>query len=379
MKVRILDGAALRSVTPGGLAAYAGSAGWAKVEPYGDVADVWQGEGLPEIVLPRTNLLGDYASVVSRVIEIFAERSGKDEIAVLKDLLEADHDVVRVRAMGDATNGSIALDSGVGMVSQARDMVLAAARATVGPPQPVYRGRVNKRATAFMEGVRLGQTEHGSFVVSLMAPVAPTTVSALDASRLWGEQEPFSRRVVLRLVEALQASRRAADRWESGSPRQDLEGAVSSGVSANLCDAVLGLIESTNRFEVRVAWATNGGAHLPAEPIEFSELDRQPLNTIAEILRTSGPRLNTPFIATVHRLTRDQPARDGAAVFKTPIHGRMHSVQAVLDKKNYYVAIRAHETGSHVIVEGDLEKIDKPWRVKNANVREWRPHEEDDS
>ena len=48
MKVRILDGAALRSVNPGGLAAYAGSAGWAKVEPYGDVADVWQGEGLPK-------------------------------------------------------------------------------------------------------------------------------------------------------------------------------------------------------------------------------------------------------------------------------------------------------------------------------------------
>ena len=109
-------------VTPGELAAYARTAGWAKAEPYGDSADVWLGESLPEIVLPRTHLLGDYASVVSRLIGIFSEESGKDEIATLKDLLEADYDVIRVRAMEGATDGSVALDTGVEMVSQAREM-----------------------------------------------------------------------------------------------------------------------------------------------------------------------------------------------------------------------------------------------------------------
>ncbi len=315
MKARILDANALRGVTPGGLAAYARSAGWAKTEPYGDAADVWHGEGLSEILLPRTDLLGDYPSVVSRLIGIFSEESGQDELAVLKDLLEADHDVIRVRAMEGATNGSIALDTGVGMVSQAREMVMAAARATVGPRQRVYKGRANKKATAFMERVRLGQTEHGSFVVSLMAPVAPTTPRVLDESRLRFRQEPLSRRVIRQLVEALQASRRAAERWGSVLRHQDLEAAVSSGVSANLCDAVVGLIENTNRFEVGVTWATNRGTRLPPELIEFSEVDRRPLRAIAKILRNSGPRPETPFVATVHRLRRDQRALEGVAGF----------------------------------------------------------------
>ena len=378
MKARILDANALREVTPAGLAAYARSAGWAKTEPYRDAADVWHGEGLSEILLPRTDLLGDYPSVVSRLIGIFSEESGKDELAVLKDLLEADHDVIRVRAMEGAMNGSIALDTGVGMVSQAREMVMAAARATVGPPQRVYKGRANKKATAFMERVRLGQTEHGSFVVSLMAPVAPTTPRVLDESRLRFRQEPLSRRVIRQLVEALQASRRAAERWNSGLRHQDLEAAVSSGVSANLCDAVVSLIENTNRFEVGVTWATNRGTRLPPELIEFSEVDQRPLRAIAKTLRNSGPRPETPFVATVHRLRRDQRALEGVAVFKTRIHGRMYSVQAVLDEKNYRVAIRAHEAGSHVIVIGDLEKIDRGWHVKNANVRTSSGHEDED-
>ena len=370
MKVRILDASALNVVTPRALAAYSGSVGWAKVEPYGDVADVWSGKGLPEIVLPRTNRLGDYASVVSRLIEIFSEERGQGELAVLKDLLEADHDVIRVRVIEGATNGSIALDTGVEMVSQAREMVLAAARATVGPPQRVYRGRANKKATAFMERVRLGQTEHGSFVVSLMAPVAPTTATLWDDSRPWLTDEPLSRRVVLRLIEALQASRQAAERWSSGSFRQEFDAAISAGVSANLCDAVVNLIESTDRFDVSVAWATSRAARLPPARIEFSEAHRLALKAFAQALRIDGPRPEIPLLATVHRLTRDKGELEGVVVLKTEIDGRIYSVNAVLDEKNYGVAIRAHETGRRIIVNGDLERIGQRWRITNASVRE---------
>ncbi len=56
----------------------------------------------------------------------------------------------------------------------------------------------------------------------------------------------------------------------------------------------------------------------------------------------------------------------------------MYSVQAVLDEKNYRVAIRAHEAGSHVIVTGDLEKIGRGWHIKNANVRTSSGHEDED-
>lgn len=368
MKARILDATALRGVTPWALAAYARNAGWAKADPYGDAADAWQGEGLPEILLPTTDLLGDYASIVSRLIGIFSEVSGTDELATLKNLLEAEHDVIRVRAMDDATNGSVALDAGVEMVSQTRGMVLAAACATVTPAQRVYRVGANKKATALVKGLRLGQTEHGSFVVTLMSPIA----TPQDES--WGlfQQEPLPRRVMIRLVEALQASRRIAESWYPGFGFQAFEDAVSDGVSANLCDAVARLVRCTNRFDVSVAWATTDLPSLPPARVEFSEIHRQALEEGAETLRSTLAQPGARFAATVHALARDRRELEGKVTFKTQIEGRVQSVAGVLDPKNYEVAIRAHRAEARVIVNGDLERVGQRWRVTNANVRELR-------
>ena len=370
MRARILDAAALRDVTPGGLAKYAQSAGWAKFAPYGEAADVWMGEGLPEILLPRTDLLGDYPSVVSRLIGIFAEVSGTDEVATLKDLLEADHDVIRVRAIGDAANGSIALDTGIVIVSQARAMVLAAARATVGPPQRVYRSRANKQVTDFVKRVRLGQTEHGSFVVTLMMPVPSTSGLLLSESRGRFQQDPLPRRVILRLVEALEATRRAADLWPSGFHHEAFDNAVPAGVSANLCDAVARLIGHTNQLEVSVAWAMN---HLPRPSparVVFSESHRQALREAARILGVRVLRRGVHLVGTVHTLARDRTELRGKVILKAEIDRKTQSVVALLDKPNYSVAIRAHEAGSRVIVNGDLERIGPRWHVTNATLRD---------
>ena len=370
MKARVTDAAALRAITPGGLAAYARSVGWTKVEPYGDAGDVWHGDGLPEIVLPRTDLLGDYASVVSRLIGVFSAERGTDEIATLRDLLEADHDVIRVRASEETTNGSIPLDAGVEIVEQAREMLLAAACATVAGPLPVYRAGANKEAADFVKRVRLGQTEHGSFVVTLMAPVPPTVQPPLDNSWESMEEEPLSRRIVLRLVEALEASRNAAELSTSGAGHREFESAVSAGVSANLCDAVARLIQRAERLEVSVAWAINRWPRRPPARIRFSGSYRTALEEASRRFRARAPRPGVRLVGSVHKLIRDQQEIQGVVALKAEIDGRIQSVNAVLDETNYRVAIRAHEARNPVIVDGDLERIGHRWRVTNAGVRE---------
>ena len=98
MKASIRDKDALAAVSPAALAAYARAAGWSRTEDYGDHSDVYASEGAPEIVIPRTQRLGDYAGVVSRLIEIFAQAAGMDTLVLYRDLVTADRDVVRVRA-----------------------------------------------------------------------------------------------------------------------------------------------------------------------------------------------------------------------------------------------------------------------------------------
>ena len=63
-------------------------------------SDVNVGEAPPEIIVPRTEHLGDYAGVVATRIETIAEVAGQDELTVYRALLTADREVVRMHACG---------------------------------------------------------------------------------------------------------------------------------------------------------------------------------------------------------------------------------------------------------------------------------------
>ena len=96
MRVWITDTEALEAVEPERLTGYARERGWTKAEPYGEVSDAWRGEGLPEVLIPRTNEIGDYAQAVASLLEVFADGAGTDELAVYAELTapgEEPHDV----------------------------------------------------------------------------------------------------------------------------------------------------------------------------------------------------------------------------------------------------------------------------------------------
>src|ERR1017187_6799137 len=124
MRAQILDAKALRAIS---LAAFARGEGWSKTEVYGAHADVYAGDARPEILLLRTDRLADYASVVSRLIGVFAKVMERDEPEAYQDLVTADRYVFLGLASRGDDDGSVPLDTGVVIVAQARDMLLAAA------------------------------------------------------------------------------------------------------------------------------------------------------------------------------------------------------------------------------------------------------------
>lgn len=369
MKARILDTGALRSISPAALAAYARDEGWTKSDAYGRHADIYIAKDRPEILLPRTDRLADYVSVVSRLVGIFGEVTRQDELAVYRDLVGADCDVVRVRMIGREYDGSVLLDEGVELVSQAREMLLAAACATT-TLQPTYRAGANRKAIEYMRRVRLGHTEHGSFAVKLMAPVPPVLQRVFNETWTRFDDEPHERQVTRRLVHALEASRDAAELAHSGDGTAAFESAIAHGVSANLCEALARLTAQSNRLEVSVSWAKTRPTPESRRCISFSESDASTFKEAARALRAKKPEPDVTLFGTVHKLKRDEQNFDGQVTFKVDINGRSQSVSTMLDQSNYSVAIRAHEARNPVIVTGDLDRVGQRWHVTNASVRE---------
>jgi hypothetical protein len=367
MRAIILDAEALRAISPAALAAYARGQGWQKTEAYGAHSDVYGAADKPEIVLPRTDRLGDYPTVISKLVAIFAKATEQDELATYRDLISADRDVVRIRSFGGDDDGSVLIDSGVEIVVQSRQMLLAAACAARSP-QPLFRTGANKEATDYMRRVKLGQTEHGSFVVTLLAPVPPLLQPCLDLRWAWFDDEPFERQVTRRLVTALDASRNATELAASGEGVNAFEKAIEAGVSANLCEAVASLIEQSSGLDIGLTWARTRPTPEAHHRIAFSTKDAEILKEAARTFRSRHPQPDVSLFGTVHKLKRDHDEVEGLVTLKAIVDDKLQSVRAVLDQANYSVAVKAHDKKTPVIVKGDLERVGQRWQLTNASV-----------
>ena len=361
------DHAALMAVSPSALSAYARAAGWGKVDTYGDHSDVYHGEGLPEILVPRTRQLGDYHSVIARLVEIFARVAEMDELALYRDLVTADRDTIRARATEDSGDGTVAINDGADLVNGVRDALLAAA-CSLEAPRPLYRAGSNREAGDFLKKVRLGQTEQGSFVVTLLTPAIPPLVQGtlLPATE---EDPPLERRVTQRLVQALTATQWAMEMTNSGDGDAFVK-AVSGGASANLCEALVQMIEPFPAVDVSVTWARTRPMPVAHSRVRFAKDGVPILREAARSFRNREPQNDVRLFGYVQMLRRDDSETDGTVTLHASVQGRTQSVTAVLNQSDYNRAIGAHREKEPVIVEGDLERFGQRWRLSNPRIVE---------
>ena len=365
MRANALDEVALFAVSPVALSAYARSVGWVKVDDFGDHSDVYASKGLPEIILPRTQNLGDYASVTSQLIEVFARIANTDEMSLYRVLVTADRDVIRVRAAGDS-DGSVTVSDGFNLVGGARDMLLAAACSLQGP-RPLYRAGANKEASEFLSRVRLGQTEQGSFVVTLLSPVIPPPTQPPLLPDAANDDVPLERRVTRRLAESLSATREATERVVGGDTDAFAE-AVKYGASANLCEALAQLVEPFPSLEVSLIWSCTIPEDSPQEVVRFANDDVPILSEAARSYRNRAPKLDERLYGFVQRLKREESEIEGAITLRVSIEEKTESVTAILSQIDYDLAIRAHQDRALVVAEGDLERVGQRWHLRNPRI-----------
>ena len=365
-----LDETSFRDISPAALSGYVRSLNWARAQPYRDVSDVYVGEGLPEIIVPRTQRISDYGLVLSRLIDVFSKVAELEPQAVYRDLVNADRDVIRVR-VPDVDEESVLVEEGVGLVTGSRDVLLAST-CSFEERKPVYRVGSNRLAMDYLRRVRLGHTEPGSFAVTLLPPVVPPEVGVpadgnYGYSDRVGPEEPLERRLTGHFAETMLATRTAAEGASAGS-RDAFALAVASGVSANLCDAMASLIEPFPRLEVSVSWALTRPVAGRRTEFRFFQDDSPVLRAASDSFRSQGPKHDIRLFGKVGRLARDEGDPDGRITIRASVDGRALSVNAALSLVDYERAISAHHGDVVLGLEGDLERIGRRWHLLNPRV-----------
>ena len=354
--LRFDDRESLSVITPLALSYYARSEGWERVGTYRAYSHIYGGNGRPEILVPHTDAIDDYALAVSDLIAVFARTLDRDELSVYRDLTLADRDVVRVRAQ-DADPDGLPFGQSHAMLDATRRMMTAAAH-SLGDDRPVYPAQASGNVNAYLNRIRLGHTEGGSFALVLVSPVIAPPLGGIPAPEDENDTLPRERLVAQRLSQSLFAARSAVARAAGGDTDAFAPASAISaaGVSANLCEAVADLIISVATFDVSFSWAITRPSEARRGPIAFSHNDVPLLQGAAKSMRQLEPEYGRRLYGFIYRLTRAQVDIDGTVGLRTAINGASRSVSAVLNNRDYALAIEAHRSNAIVCLEGDLER-----------------------
>ncbi|GGJ00591.1 hypothetical protein [Streptomyces brasiliensis] len=221
----------------------------------------------------------------------------------------------------------------------ARQTLLAGALATRACAG-YYGARHRRSAAAMLEHVLVGSAAGGRSLTAFV-PVS--------------EGRPLA----VRLHQALCAAREAIDYQRATGGMDAFDGAVETGVSRELTEALVTLVRGTEGARIAVEWAPAAGVPedcaASAEPVEFSPGDLPVLREAGVRFLRDEPSVPVRITGAVERMRRSGPRGEGAVRLRVIAGAEVPHVRVLLDEEAYRIAGHAHLVGLPVRVHGRLE------------------------
>ena len=309
-------------------------------------------EETQEVILPTSPQAKDFGR---RMEELVNEIAGYEDRApgdVLTDLTLTPFEVVRVRSPDADDYGSVRLSKGLDLHEEARNLVLSAANAAASPaPRRSWRGRRFEEVSSYLENVRLGQSQRGSFILTVLSPwdFVPDTHGALDLGEV-----TFGRRVTKSLQMALEATARGIRDSTAGGV-EPLVNAYTRGVSSNFCQSLAKLVRDGEGIDVTIGWSP---AHPESAPVKvsFKREDAAVLTEAAKILSRQEPEPGVVLEGLVAAIAEDPERFDGEVVLETVLAGALRRVRVKFESEERDAVYAAAQNKQWIRVVGDLRR-----------------------
>jgi len=372
MKVTIRDKETLSAIPPLEAAAYLRSRGWNESVVLPQKGAFWRWQDSDgnefEIALPHDRRLGDFVQRMGDLLNTLEVAEQRSQFDILRDIMSTAADVVSVPASyAKAADGSMPINDGVALTQLARDMMMAAACATVDP-RPAYLRRKPTRAVEYIESLRLGLPERGSYVLNIVSRVPPGLKSATGQLMLPVE-DPFERQVTITLATALAESQKAAVSAATSGDIESFHHAVRSGVSANLCEALAGLrkfVDTSKGLAINFSWSrTRPVPESVPNRIVFGDDAMLVIGEAGRLLLATAPQEDFELHGMVFRLERAGDAEIGNIVVLGFIDEQPRKISLELGPKDYDLAVLAHRDRLPIVCSGDLVKEGRMFSLQN--------------
>ncbi len=367
MKADIRDVASVAILPPLDVASYLRATGWSRGELKEGQYAVWTRDDDFEALLPLRSDFRDFGLRMGDLLRTLSAAEDRSQLDVLSDLLVTGSDVLRVRlADDDLADGSMPIEEYTRTAQKVRDLMLAAACSAI-EARPVWHKRKPDQAVNYLRGVRVGQSERGSYVVTVISRIPPMLRSQQQG--LFEPNDPYERVVTRRLADALHAAESAAEASASSGSAESFEAAVRRGVSANLCESIAGLASDDDTHR-SVEFAFSWSRSRPVAQGQISRIvlaqDRVPfIREAARVLREHAPIEDFELEGAVVKLERVEGSPTGHVTVYGLVDNDAKRVRLELPEDSYNQAVDAHRDGNAIRCSGRLVREGRGYQLKN--------------
>ena len=321
-----------------------------------------------QVIIPLERSLPDYDQAIMTAVDTVATAEGGTKENLLMFLLNPNSDILKIRLCKKGIeSGSILFEDALHLYENARKLIASAAM-DVQNPRKYHRGRTDTAVNDFLNSCRFGQTEIGSYVLSIVCPLGN-----IDEDGVYHKMSVFStdcddsftRKVTCRVMDNLLRIKKCIDEGEYPRLTDD-----DDPISANFYEALAGLnldCDDTS-VEVSVGWTPSvKNDRCTTDSISFSHDYYQPImEAIDRIKRLIDEK--TRIIGRINKLESipDVEKRISGKVSVVYIDdvGKRRTVRAELDRNDYALALEAHSKGFYVEIAGTLINAGK----SNASI-----------
>jgi len=335
------------------VAAYVRSTGWSCLGNYGREASVF-GKDDHSLLVPLASDFADFGRRMQEIVSNLAKFERRSQDSVLRDLAYASSDVFRIRLANPLfDDGEVTLDQGILLFDNAQKIVHAAARSALSP-KAYHLARAGTQAEEFLKTVKLGQTEIGSYILTIVFPVTPDLLDGEESESAL----PFERKVTRSLVTGLNSLETAVRSQVARPSLEPFLKSIELGVSANLCEALSNIGERTegSTVDTQITWARNRRIPELDTKARFLGGDFSYLRSAAVRLKEQAWDDELVITGPVTRIESEAVMLGGEVFVYALVGESVKRVKVLLDQEQYKQAIESHSAGQNIEVSGKIKK-----------------------
>lgn len=327
------------------------------------VATVWHraDDEDAEVLLPISHVK-DYRQRMRDALQAVATFEARDVPELLKEVKQLFANVIAVRVISEDTNdGTIPINDGVLLIAKAKELLSAAARSLHAKRKQFTRG-APKETKDYLETLLLGQTEVGSYVVNVIAPV-----QAIPSGLELATPIPMAQAITSSLVSGLAALEKASGEYQDDGDFSDFDAAVLAGASSNMCDALLGFSgeKHSRNFEITVTTAPSPLFEENPKTFVFDRKRVEVLEKATNYYKGDYVLADRRLTGYITKLSRPKDETSRTITIDAIVGDVERKVQVELTGDEYHMAVLAHDENKMVRIEGDVHVKSKSAQLLN--------------